>query len=244
MINNILWENVNDRLLVLFATMFLGLVGCVEYETSELPTVWTAKKNNTSEFQTASASSSQEIGILPVCRGDWKNEKEFLKGVTKGRRVAEKAWSKYSNCHLVDEFTDGLFDDLGEIELKKADSYKIAKRCNYMGQIEGVFAVLSEVEGGCELTCLAGGQVVGNLAAKAYCDLLIATNGDVEVEEWVRGSINMCGLMFEFECDFTFIEETTSYENSTGSCEPYTVGEHFDSWELWRAKSCDYPDEI
>lgn len=183
--------------------------------------------------------------VLPSqCAEDKKPEKEFWKGVSKGRRLAEKLWKKKkADCDYVDPFTDSLMVELDKLELRKGSSPKLPKQCKYTGELEGVFAVLTAVEVECADECLTDGDIVGVLAAKAYCDLVIGTDGDIDVEDWIRGAINFCGFHFETACDTTFWTETSIYENADGSCAPYTNGEYFETWELSRLQSCDYPEE-
>jgi len=84
------------------------------------------------------------------------------------------------------------------------------------------------------------GAVVGAAATAAYCELAIGAGGAIEVEEWLRGPINLCGLSHEITCDSVFISETVTYQSEAGVCAPYTEGTYFEQWDRSRERSCDY----
>ncbi|MGC4070398.1 MAG: hypothetical protein QM784_38185 [Polyangiaceae bacterium] len=126
-------------------------------------------------------------------------------------------------------------------ELKPvADSDKAQKYCRYSGQIEGTFLELESIQQQCATRCFMDGDLVGRIEAKAYCDLAIDSGGALDLVQWVRKPVGICGFEFETGCDVSFLSNTLAYANGNGACEPYTRAPFFAVWDGTRLESCDF----
>jgi hypothetical protein len=165
----------------------------------------------------------------------------YRDGWQAGRRRIQRAWRKTDDCDALDGFLDRASARL-EALLVQRDSTELStdRRCRVSGKFDGGLAALEDLQVRCDDACVMGGALVGEAAAVAYCELAIETGGVVEVDEWLRGPVNLCGLGHEVTCDGVFIGETTAYRSASGVCAPYTDGVYEEMWDRSRERSCDY----
>lgn len=171
-----------------------------------------------------------------------KLHKAFLRGWHRGRQRVAALWDNYGACDRVDEFVDQLILGVQEL-LPDKEPDKVRKRCRYVGMIEGVFAELDAIQQGCVTECFTCGDVVGPIEAKAYCDLVIDAQGELEPVPWIRMPVGTCGFSFEIGCDAQFLATSRIYSNESGTCLPYTIAPYYDIWDASRLKSCDYDQQ-
>jgi hypothetical protein len=164
----------------------------------------------------------------------------YRQGVKKGQNVVDKLWKKMNSCAEVEDLADQVSASLAEIELLNDSEDKLKKRCRYAGSIDGLLTELDTIQAQCDELCFMNGEFVGKIESKAYCDLAIEANGDLDVPAWIRGPVRICGLDFELACDSEFMEATAAYSNAVGECAPYTRDSFFEIWDRSRLKGCDY----
>ena len=138
------------------------------------------------------------------------------------------------------EFADLVDAKLDEITLPKNRENKLHKRCRYAGAMEGIFAELECIQNECWQICFMDGDRVGRIEAKAFCDLVIEAEGNVDAEDWLRGPVDVCGLSYQIGCDAAFLAVPVTYENEFGACVEYIK---LESWDQSRLKACDYPED-
>jgi hypothetical protein len=168
-----------------------------------------------------------------------KYQKAFLHGEKRGRHRVAMAWKKYNDCDQIEAFVDDFVIGIEDL-VPEADTDKMRKYCRYSGQVEGTFLELEVVQEQCESKCFMDGDWVGQIQAKAYCDLAMDAEGEIEPSQWVRQPVGICGFQFEVGCDVSFLANTQSYTNGSGACAPYTRAPFFELWDSSRNKSCSY----
>jgi hypothetical protein len=165
----------------------------------------------------------------------------YRDGWQAGHHRVHRAWRKSDNCDALEASLDRVSLRLEEL-MAGIDpaAPPTERRCRVSGKFDGSLAALDEIQQTCDDRCVMRGAVVGHAASAAYCELAIDAAGAIQVDDWLRGPINLCGLSHEITCDSVFIEETSTYRNATGTCEPYTRAPFFDVWDRCRERSCDY----
>jgi hypothetical protein len=78
------------------------------------------------------------------------------------------------------------------------------------------------------------------LDANAYCETAMAAGAPLNVNDWMRGPVNICGLTYETACDGAFIGTSIEYVSSAGACEAFTEGDYERAWDRTRNQTCDY----
>lgn len=66
--------------------------------------------------------------------------------------------------------------------------------------------------------------------------------GPLDLEGWLRGPVDVCGLEYETGCDTAYIATSASYHGVASACEPLTEGDYEPPWDHLRERACDYPD--
>ncbi len=160
---------------------------------------------------------------------------------TVARQAVARIWdTKVNDCDKGEEFANWVIEKIYAMEARIEQDSTEENNCRIIGLIDGALVGLDIVQEYCGLYCFLSGNVVGTIAAKAYCELAIETNGAINAEQWVRQPVNICGLHFEIACETTFLTDTLSYVNELGACQPYTEGDYLETWDNSREKSCDY----
>jgi hypothetical protein len=172
-----------------------------------------------------------------------KLKKFYRKGWQKGFEAVSKAWDRrHGNCDRTEAFVDRISAGL-EDALAAQDSeatQKAHRRCRKAGAVDGAFAALDVIQSFCDQTCFLDGDFTGKLAAESYCEMAIGADGPLDVVDWLRGPLNMCGLNYEIACDSSFVGTSVDYSSSSGSCAPLTEGAYEAAWDASRLVSCDY----
>jgi hypothetical protein len=165
----------------------------------------------------------------------------YREGWRSGHRRIHRSWRKTDDCDALDGFLDRASARLEEL-LAERDAAEPSsdRRCRISGKFDGGLAALESIQLACDDACVMQGALVGAAASAAYCELAIETAGSIEVDEWLRGPVNLCGLSHEITCDGVFIDETSRYVSPAGTCAPYTRAPFFDIWDRSRERSCDY----
>jgi hypothetical protein len=153
-----------------------------------------------------------------------------------------RSWRKTDDCDALEDFLDRVSLRLEDLLVERdATDTPTDRRCRLSGKLDGGWAALEEIQLTCDDACVLRGAVVGSAAATAYCELAIDSGGNLAVDEWLRGPVNLCGLSHEVTCDSVFVGETVDYRNAAGAtCEPCTRAPHLDAWDRSRERSCDY----
>ncbi len=184
-------------------------------------------------------ASDQQQSVPPALCSDAALEKAFRRGEAVGKLFVQVVWGAFGCCNKVDQFVDRFMTRIQEIA-PEIDADRVRRRCRYAGVIEGIFAELEKIQQDCETKCFMDGKFIGIIEAKAYCDLVIDTGGDLDPEPWIRTPVATCGFEFETGCDTAFLGTTQTYANTDGACEPYTRDPYFEVWDRCRLRSCDY----
>jgi hypothetical protein len=229
------------KLLLAFSAAFVGCNGFSGDESSRVVEESSGRRVPAVALGGAEERALEHEGIITLpssCQTD-KFEKAFLHGAQKGRNRVAVTWKKYDSCERLEEFVDEFMLQLEGL-LPEADSNKTRKNCRYSGQVEGTFLELEVIQQRCESRCFMNGDFVGQVEAKAYCDLAIDATGELDPVQWLRKPVGICGFAFELGCDVSFVANTLAYTNDVGACEPYTRSPFFGIWDGFRAESCDY----
>ena len=193
--------------------------------------------------KTSGKLSTSQIPDPPVECSTRALKEAYQFGYSLGWRRASKIARRYS-CDQIEQFSNRLSSNVYINDTKygvsgsKNRANRMKRQCRLAGSIEGVYAILDYAFEYCGTQCIQQGDITGKVSAETYCDITIKTGGIIEIEEWVRGSINYCGANFELACDSTYRYTSTSYLG--GSCEIYTEGDYFSQWDNYRLKFCDY----
>ena len=180
-------------------------------------------------------------GIPPSCDLDKKTRKKYLKGVGKGFSIAEKAWRKRAGCHEFEIFETELYAEIQNIQVKKMDEEeRLFKQCRFAGMLDGIYNMVEEIDAECFEICANNGVLVGTLAAKTFCELMIYNQGAITVDGWVRGPLGICGANFEIMCDITYYTKAIEFENEDGICFDYTIGQYEHSFEAYGEEKCAF----
>jgi hypothetical protein len=165
----------------------------------------------------------------------------YREGWRSGHRRIHRSWRTTDDCDALEGFLDRASVRLEEL-LAERDAAEPSsdRRCRISGKFDGGLAALESIQLACDDACVMQGALVGAAASAAYCELAIETAGSIEVDEWLRGPVNLCGLSHEITCDGVFIDETSRYVSPAGTCAPYTRAPHVDIWDRSRERSCDY----
>ena len=165
----------------------------------------------------------------------------YRRGWRSGHQRVYRSWRQSDDCDQLEAFLDRVTTRLEELlaEIDPEDARE-DRRCRITGKFDGGLAALDEIQLACDDACVMRGEVVGAAAAAAYCELALDTAGAIQIDEWLRGPVNLCGLSHEIACDSVFMAETVSYSNDAGTCAPYTKDTFLEPWDRSRERSCDY----
>jgi hypothetical protein len=165
----------------------------------------------------------------------------YQRGFRRGWKTVERSWERHvDDCDRTGAFVERVTERLTSAqESCDGDDDSRYRRCRVAGATAGSFAALDQIQASCDESCFLGGELVGDLAAKTYCELALDGNPP-DGETWVRGPLNECGLNYEVACDSSFVGTSIDFENDAGQCRPFTEGDFADGWDRTREKSCDY----
>jgi hypothetical protein len=175
---------------------------------------------------------------LPPACATGANASSYRAGVTTGTTLVRSAWRNVNNCDRIDYFQEVVANNIGRLTLAPGASTALA--CRHAGIYDGAFRQLEAQYGTCVDQCFLDGELFGRMTGEIYCELSIALGGLVEVGDFIRGPVQICGLGFEIGCDSSFIDFTINYRNPDGVCEPYTEGEYSGVWDETRNNQCAY----
>jgi hypothetical protein len=219
----------------LFAVVALALASGCAFEAED------ADANEAPAAQQLSIQGHRADGELDAnteCASP-RLRRAFAEGQARGERHVRGVWRRFGSCGRVDAFADAIMQNLEEREGGHFDT-GLRAQCRSAGVAEGVFAELERIQSTCADRCFLTGERVGALKARAYCERMIETGGELAARAWVRRPVATCGLNYQLGCDAAFLGETREYENELGACLPYTRGEFSQVWTDTRLRVCDY----
>jgi hypothetical protein len=167
-------------------------------------------------------------------------ESAYQKGWTDGFAAVTEIWDRDDDCDASEEIIADITRQIEEAQQKPGGDTGEARRCRKAGVLDGGYAAIDSIQVFCDEVCFADGELVGAVAAAAYCEMAIDADCGKDAGEWMRGPVNLCGLNYEIGCDGAFIGTSIDYVNEKGACEPYTLGEHEQAWDRTRNVACDY----
>jgi hypothetical protein len=166
-------------------------------------------------------TQAQATKPTPACQ-DTIGRRIFAAGWLQGANLTGQTWSGVNDCDGAVQFESVLLAALRRNPLPANPSQKYVL-CRYAGFVTGILESLDTVYASCSWTCQDEGRLVGEIAAVAYCELLIATAGLASPTDLLRGPQSGCGCLFAPGCDATFTITSRIYENYAGTCLPYTI---------------------
>jgi hypothetical protein len=182
--------------------------------------------------------------IPTQCDTNSKLRSKYIKGFNKGIALANHLWKKADGCEEFELFETELYENLNKIEITKMDDEcHHTKQCRFAGMVDGIFNVLAEIENECFEICTSSGVLAGTLVAQTFCELMILNEGDITINDWVRGPIGICGLNFESMCDVTYLVEAQFYENENGVCYDYTIGDYESVFAAYGNEKCAFNNQ-
>ena len=182
------------------------------------------------------AASAQD-DIPESCTGNYERI-AYNAGLASGTSIVSMAWNSVDDCDNIELFETIVTSIVDRLTLPENSSTTVA--CRYAGYINGIMAAINDIYRECEALCYYEGVLIGDFAAKAYCDLSLAIGGLSEADDFIRAPVQLCGFNFEFACDVTFLFTTLTYFNVIGYCEQYTYGAYYDVWDQVRNNQCAY----
>jgi hypothetical protein len=215
------------------ATVAVGAVIFVGTDVRPVPRAAAAERRNPGERVARSASE------LPMpCRSSHLQRK-FDQGYEKGLRTADRTWRQRGGCGRIEAFSDAIIGR-SELQLDRGESQSENRWCKFAGAVEGVYGFIEQQEDACHGECMHTGTVVGTIAAKTYCDLMIDAGGALDPVPWIRRPVGFCGVRFQSLCDVTFGTTSRAYASGTGSCADYTRDPYTHVWDQSRLRACDF----
>jgi hypothetical protein len=168
------------------------------------PDYWTCVNNIGAE------PTCSEIG---KCGSGW-NKIAYNTGLAIGVGIVSLAWDViHEDCDRLEEFETVIMNNLMRFELPpRVGQYTT---CKYSGLVEGVLQTIDECYIQCGEQCAEEGNLIGEIAAIAYCQLSFALDGLATAEEFVRLPVQFCGEVFQIACDLKFNTVTRAYVDDT-----------------------------
>jgi hypothetical protein len=192
------------------------------------------------EATDACVATAREPGCVDRCAAP-KLRKFYRKGWQKGFQAVSRAWDRRGgDCTRSEAFVQRISArvEAAQAQADPEANAKAHKACRRAGVLDGAFAALAVVQGLCDQVCFLDGEVVGGLAARSFCALAASAGAPPEVDGWLRGPVDACGLSYETGCDATFIGDTI---DGAAGCPGYTEGAWEAPWDATRARACDQP---
>jgi hypothetical protein len=188
-----------------------------------------------------STANSQEIP--EYCSQDdpyGAKARAYNAGALSGGNLVSMMWSALrEDCDRIELLESIAVSNLQRFNWSGDDVSEVVA-CRFAGYANGILAKIDELYRYCEKMCYLEGQMIGEIAAVAYCELSLAFDGLVVPDGLIRAPVQICGLQFEFACDSTFIDITFSYANPLGVCIIYAFDSYFDVWNQTRNNQCAY----
>jgi hypothetical protein len=177
----------------------------------------------------------------PACHTTAVTTRAYQAGVNQGKALVGRVWLGVNKCDKLEAFASLVKENVSGYTLTGSSAYNI---CRHTGLVDGVFQQLDAVWQSCNGQCCQEGAVIGELAAKLYCDLSILLGGLAAPDEFVRRPVFLCGAQFETCCDDRFTSTSKAYIGldtlGQQQCLPYTAGKYFDVWNGTRKLQCAY----
>jgi hypothetical protein len=189
-----------------------------------------------------SVSTARSEEIPEYCSQDdsyGAKTRAYNAGALSGENLVSMMWSALrEDCDRIELLESIAVSNLQRFNWSGDESDVVA--CRFAGYANGILAKIDELYRYCEKMCYLEGQMIGEIAAIAYCELSLAFGGLVVPDGLIRAPVQICGLQFEFACDSTFIDITFSYENILGACFIYAFDTYFEVWNQTRNNQCAY----
>jgi hypothetical protein len=178
-------------------------------------------------------------GEIPESCSEPKKARLYNVGYSNGEKFTSKSWEKIDNCDNIEHFETLLIDKIKHFDIVEDEKNNA---CLFNGYVNAVLSEVNNIYDRCGTLCYNKGEIMGELAATAYCKMSLS--GLHSVDAFVREPVRFCGFSYELACDVTFLYSTFIYSSDIGDCEYYTYGEYSEIWDQVRNIHCAYMIDI